>query len=104
MPTYTDRAALRRKQAEDINNNSDFIPVPSATDVEYAYNLNVEIVSQADAEAGASTASKRWSPQRVSQAIIALGSGGSPHSHPVSDITNYDESPLPTLIFENALI
>ncbi len=40
--------------------------------------LGVEIVSQADAEAGTSTTRKGWTPERVKQAIAALESGGGP--------------------------
>lgn len=40
--------------------------------IESAYNNQVAIVSQADAEAGTSTDVKRWTPQRIAQAIAAL--------------------------------
>ena len=39
------------------------------------YNAEVAIVSQVDAEAGTSTTAYRWTPQRVAQAIAALGGG-----------------------------
>ena len=45
-------------------------------EIETAYNNQVPIVSQADAEAGTSTTVNRWTPQRVGQAIAALGGGG----------------------------
>lgn len=48
------------------------------TDAEIAtaYNNEVGIVSQVDAEAGTSTTAERWTPERVKQAIDALGGGG----------------------------
>ena len=39
-------------------------------EIETAYNNEVAIVSQADAEAGTGTAVRRWTPQRVSQAAM----------------------------------
>lgn len=44
--------------------------------VETAYNNQVSIVSQAEAEAGTATTARRWTAQRVAQAIAALGGGG----------------------------
>ncbi len=41
-------------------------------EVETAYSAQVAIVTQAAAEAGTATVAKRWTPQRVSQAIAAL--------------------------------
>ena len=40
-----------------------------------AYNNEVDVVTQALAEAGVSTDVYRWTPQRVAQAIAALGAG-----------------------------
>ncbi len=40
-------------------------------EVETAYNAQVGIVSQGDAEAGTATVAERWTPQRVGQAIGA---------------------------------
>ena len=45
------------------------------SEIEIAYNNQVAIVSQIDAEAGTSTTVHRWTPERVKQAIAALGSG-----------------------------
>jgi len=45
-------------------------------EIETAYNNQVAIVSQGDAEAGTSTTPERWTPQRVKQAIDALGGSG----------------------------
>lgn len=45
--------------------------------IETAYNDQVSIVSQAEAEAGTATTVRRWTAQRVAQAIAALGGGGS---------------------------
>ena len=41
-------------------------------EVETAYNAQVGIVSQGDAEAGTATVAERWTPQRVAQAIAIL--------------------------------
>lgn len=45
-------------------------------DVATAYGNEVAIATQLEAEAGTSTVVKRWSPQRVKQAIDALSGGG----------------------------
>ena len=42
-------------------------------EVEIAYNAQVGIVSQGDAEAGSATVAERWTPQRVLQAVNAVG-------------------------------
>ena len=44
--------------------------------IETAYNTQVSIVPQAEAEAGTSTTVRRWTAQRVAQAIAALASSG----------------------------
>lgn len=41
-------------------------------EIRAAYNALVEVVSQADAEAGTSNAVRRWTPERINQAIQAL--------------------------------
>jgi len=41
-------------------------------EIETAYNNQVAIVSQVDAEAGTSTVAERWTPERVKQAVVAL--------------------------------
>ena len=46
------------------------------SEIETAYNNQVGIVSQVAAEAGTSTTAERWTPERVAQAIAALGGGG----------------------------
>lgn len=49
----------------------------SDAEIETAYNNQVSVVSQAEAEAGTSTTVRRWTAERVAQAIAALaGSGG----------------------------
>jgi hypothetical protein len=48
----------------------------SDAEIEAAYNAQVGIVSQVDAEAGTSTTAERWTPERVKQAIDALGAAG----------------------------
>lgn len=45
-------------------------------EIETAYNNQVSVVSQAEAEAGTSTTVRRWTAQRVKQAIAALETGG----------------------------
>ena len=45
-------------------------------EIETAYNNQVSEVTQAEAEAGTITTVKRWTPQRVKQAIDALSGGG----------------------------
>lgn len=44
----------------------------SDAEIETAYNNQVAIVLQADAEAGAATVAKRWTAERVRQAILAV--------------------------------
>ena len=46
------------------------------TEIEDAYNAQVPIVSQAEAETGTSTVVRRWTAERIKQAILALGGGG----------------------------
>lgn len=48
----------------------------SDVEIETAYNNQVSIVSQAEAEAGTSSTVRRWTAERVAQAIAALESGG----------------------------
>jgi hypothetical protein len=45
----------------------------SNAEIEAAYNAQVAVVAQATAEAGTSTTVVRWTPERVAQAIRALG-------------------------------
>ena len=45
-------------------------------EIETAYNNQVDVVSQAEAEAGTATTVRRWTAERVGQAISALGGGG----------------------------
>lgn len=45
-------------------------------EIETAYNAQVAVVTQAEAEAGTSTDVKRFTPERIKQAIDALSSGG----------------------------
>lgn len=47
----------------------------TGVEIEAAYNGQVAIVAQVDAEAGTSTTVHRWTPERVKQAIEALGGG-----------------------------
>ena len=45
-------------------------------EIETAYNNQVDVVPQAEAEAGTSTTVRRWTAERVKQAIDALGGAG----------------------------
>lgn len=42
------------------------------SEIETAYNDAVAVVTQAEAEAGTVTSTRRWTPERVKQAIAAL--------------------------------
>lgn len=44
-------------------------------EIEAAYNARVSVVSQAEAEAGVATTVRRWTAQRVAQAVAALSNG-----------------------------
>lgn len=46
------------------------------SEIETAYNNQVSVVSQAEAEAGTATTVRRWTALRVAQAIAALAAGG----------------------------
>jgi hypothetical protein len=48
----------------------------SNAEIASGYNTVTPIVSQVAAEAGTSTTAERWTPERVAQAIAALGGGG----------------------------
>jgi len=48
---------------------------PSDSEIETSYNNEVSVISQAEAEAGSSTTVRRWTAERVAQAIAALESG-----------------------------
>lgn len=47
----------------------------SDAEIETAYNNQVAVATQAEAEAGTSTTVKRWTPERIGQAISALSTG-----------------------------
>ena len=49
---------------------------PTDAEIETAYNNQVAEVTQSEAEAGTVTTVKRWTPQRVKQAIDALAGSG----------------------------
>jgi len=72
-------------------------------EIETAYNNQVSTVDQSTAEAGVSTTVFRWTPQRVSQAIAALGSDlftifGQTADFDISSFT--DQSGAPSLSSE----
>ncbi len=46
---------------------------PTNAEIETGYNAQVGIVSQGDAEAGIAAVAERWTPQRVQQAVEAVG-------------------------------
>jgi len=68
MLTAADAAAQRTLLNVEDGATAD----QSDVEIETAYNNQVAVVSQADAEAGISTDVKRWTPERVKQAIAAL--------------------------------
>lgn len=57
-------------------------------EIETAYNNQVATVTQAEAEAGTSTTVKRWTPERVKQAITALSSGSGDVVGPITSVTD----------------
>lgn len=58
----------------------------SDSEVETAYNNQVSVVSQAEAEAGTATTVRRWTAQRVKQAIDGrLDTGTVNINHPIRD-------------------
>ena len=68
-------------QAQSIETGATQDQTPA--EIKTAYDSLVAIVSQADAEAGTSTTAYRWTPERVKQAIDALGGvGGGGLTHP----------------------
>jgi len=58
----------------------------SDAEIETAYNNQVSVVSQAEAEAGVATTPRRWTAQRVAQAIAALETGGASAINDLSDV------------------
>lgn len=75
-------------------------------EIETAYNNQVSTVSQAEAEAGTSTTVRRWTAQRVSQAIAALAAAdnfdtgaGAPASAPSAVNRFYRDTTNGTLYF-----
>lgn len=59
------------------------------SEIETAYNNQVSVVGQAEAEAGTATTVRRWTAQRVAQAIAALAPSGAQ--------TNYSATTDPTV-------
>ena len=68
---YTD---LEKLKLAGIENNA--TADQDDSEIETAYNNQVDVVSQAEAEAGTSTTVRRWTAERVKQAIAALASAG----------------------------
>ena len=69
-------------------------------EIETAYNNQVPAVTQAEAEAGTVTTVKRWTPERVKQAIDALSGGGTDvnavHVNVASEISGITAKATPT--------
>ena len=61
-------------------------------EIETAYNNQVAVATQAEAEAGTSTDVKRFTPQRVKQAIDALSGGGGGSGNAVTMSVQKDSS------------
>lgn len=62
------------------------------SEIETGYNNQVSTVSQAEAEAGTSTTVRRWTAERVSQAIAALSSISNPSWTNVTYSGSYADS------------
>jgi len=84
---------------------------PTDGEIETSYNSQVPEVTQSEAEAGTVTTVKRWTPQRVKQAIDALAGGGGTdpnavHVNAQSEISGITAKPTPTtndiLLIEDA--
>ena len=84
-----DDAAVSKLAGIEANATAD----QSDAEIETAYNNQVAEVSQVQAEAGTSTTVLRWTPQRVSQAIAALASGGASSLSELSDVDSSVSSP-----------
>lgn len=71
---YTDGAVDSRLAAKEIEDNA--AADQSDAEIETAYNNQVSVVSQVEAETGTATTVRRWTALRVAQAIAALAGGG----------------------------
>jgi len=67
-------SAADKSKLDDVE--ADATADQTATEIETAYNSRVSVVSQAEAEAGDATTVRRWTAQRIKQAIAALAGGG----------------------------
>ncbi len=68
--------SITESHISDLSHTTDTNTQLSDVQVESAYNNQVGVVTQAEAEAGTITAVRRWTPERVKQAIDALGGSG----------------------------
>lgn len=71
------------------------------SEIETAYNNEVSVVSQADAETGTSDVVKRWTPERVKQAIAALETNTSPTITSASITTT---AGLTSIVFNESVV
>jgi hypothetical protein len=72
------------------------------SEIETAYNNQVAVVSQSDAEAGVSASVYRWTPQRVSQAIAALTASSKNNVQTGTTYTIQSSDNGKNIIFNNA--
>lgn len=81
---FTTAANLSKLAGIEENATAD----QSDAEIETAYNNQVSVVSQAEAEAGTATTPRRWTAQRVAQAIAALETGGGGGSKATDSLTS----------------
>lgn len=68
-------AGVSSVTGDNVDNSDPSNPIvnnPTDEEIETAYNNKVSVVTQLEAEEGTSTDVKRWTPERVKQAIEAL--------------------------------
>ena len=67
-----DTATQPSDNVSTLTNDANYADDQTDTEIETAYHARVAVVTQGDAEAGTATATKRWTAERVKQAIVAL--------------------------------
>ncbi|MCP4322723.1 MAG: hypothetical protein GY787_12930, partial [Alteromonadales bacterium] len=74
--TTAERAAIAANTAKLAGIENEATADQTDSEIETAYNNQVSIVTQVEAETGTATTVRRWTAERVKQAIAALGGGG----------------------------